>query len=241
MQYTIVNFFTMTCWRTSCCIFRAINQMLCRLACVIGMKLDACTRWHHLCMFSPKNKMPLTWRKHVGGWPQFFVHGEFPSTNGKTTPHNFEVWIIFNWQVCKCHMGWRQGCTLGVTFMYLFGSWANWTTFILVWSSMYFLMTMSYIQSQHVFSWLLCHWIYNKQWNLSLIYWQWQKFETCNITMANNALHYFFCERSANLLLFTYKKPMSMNSDCEASEQSLVSTNLSSATLIHMNHELLIE
>jgi len=22
---------------------------------------------------------------------QFFVHGEFPSTNGETTPHNFEV------------------------------------------------------------------------------------------------------------------------------------------------------
>jgi hypothetical protein len=112
MQYTIVKFFTMICQRTSCCIFHAINQMLCRLACAIGMKLDACTRWHHLCMFLPKNKMPLTWRKHVGGWPQFFVHGEFPSANGEMTPHNFEVWIIFNWQVCKCHMGWRQGCKI---------------------------------------------------------------------------------------------------------------------------------
>ncbi len=127
-----------------CCIFHAINQMLCKLPCAIGMKLDACTRWHHLCMFLPKNKMPLTGRKHVGGSPQFFVHGEFPLANGEMTPHNFEVLIIFNWQACKCHMGWRQGCTLGVTFTYLFGSWANWTTFILVWSSMYFLMKVLY-------------------------------------------------------------------------------------------------
>ncbi len=67
------------------------------------------------------------------------------------------------------------------------------------------------------------------------------KFETYNITMANYALHYFFCERLTNLLLFTLKKPMSMNSNCEAFEQSLVSTNLSSATLIHMNHELFME
>jgi hypothetical protein len=68
-MYIIVGFYAMTCHKaTSCCIFHSTNLMLCTLVCAIGVKLDACKRWFHICMFLPRNKMQLTWRKHISGW-----------------------------------------------------------------------------------------------------------------------------------------------------------------------------
>jgi hypothetical protein len=39
----------------------------------------------------------------IGFYLQQIKNYKFPSTNGQTTPNNFEVWSIFNGQASKCH------------------------------------------------------------------------------------------------------------------------------------------
>ncbi len=43
----------------------SIWQMLCTLVCVIGVKVNTCKRWLHLCMFFSRSKMPLMPQKWV--------------------------------------------------------------------------------------------------------------------------------------------------------------------------------